>query len=128
MRSAAAGLGFRWHGSAWRFWSRPRCFPLRKTTNRRPIPPQSAILRARRKLSENPAAAGDFSAQFEEWKNLLKDLRKLRLQHATASEAQKPGFEEQWDVLLAKGREMLPKSARCGAQELPSLRPMSIRN
>jgi cyclophilin family peptidyl-prolyl cis-trans isomerase len=81
------------------------------------------------KVGDNQAA-GDFAAEFDQWKNLLKDLRKLRLQHATASEVQKPQYEAQWDALLAKGQEMLPKLRDAGLksyQAAPNVDPQLAR-
>lgn len=76
------------------------------------------------------AAAAKFNQQFDEWKNLLKDLRKLRLQFASATDDQKSQHQEQWAVLVAKGNELLPKLRDAALQaylESPNTDPQLTR-
>ena len=66
------------------------------------------------KADSDTPATGDFAAQFEEWKTLLKDMRQLRLKHASAPEAEKDQHQKQWTVLVAKGKELLPQLRDAG--------------
>lgn len=64
------------------------------------------------KPAEAPAAGGpaeQFKTLLEEWKALLADLRKLRTQFATASEADQTTIKDQWNKLIDKGNGLLPK-------------------
>ncbi len=54
-------------------------------------------------------AKAAFDKKIEEWKTLLKDMRKLKLDYQTAPEAEHPKFQEQWTALIAQGRQMLPE-------------------
>lgn len=44
-----------------------------------------------------------------DWKALLKQLRALRLARQTADPSELPRMRQQWDALVAKGNELLPK-------------------
>lgn len=55
----------------------------------------------------NKPAAAAFAKAFEDWKTLLKDLRKLKLQHQSAPAEEKPKLEEQWNALIADGNKQL---------------------
>ena len=73
---------------------------------------------------------GDFAAHFEEWKTLLKDMRQLRLKHASAPEAEKAQHQKQWTVLVSKGKEMLPQLRDAGLKSYvasPNVDPQLTR-
>lgn len=53
-------------------------------------------------------AAKAFSAKLEEWKGILKDLRKLRTQYQASAEAERDALQKQWDALIAKGNTLVP--------------------
>lgn len=55
------------------------------------------------------AAAAEFAQVFEQWKSLLKDMRKLKADYMTAPTAEQKQMTEQWTVLVARGNELLPK-------------------
>ena len=46
---------------------------------------------------------------FEEWKTIIKDLRKIRTEFSTSKPEDAKPLESQWKLLLAKGNELLPK-------------------
>lgn len=54
-------------------------------------------------------ARGEFDRQMEEWKTLLKDLRVVRTEFQSAKEAEQKELQDQFNALIAKGNEMLPK-------------------
>lgn len=58
--------------------------------------------------SDGPARDA-FDKAIEEWKSILKDIRKLRVEYQSATEDDQPKLQEQWNALLAKGNETLPK-------------------
>ena len=58
--------------------------------------------------AESSGARAVFDANIEKWKQLLKDLRKVKLEFQTAPEADIPKFQQQWTDLIAQGRQMLP--------------------
>jgi cyclophilin family peptidyl-prolyl cis-trans isomerase len=55
----------------------------------------------------NKPAAAAYQQAFEEWKTVLKDLRALKLQYQSASEADQPQIEDQWTALVKRGNEAL---------------------
>jgi cyclophilin family peptidyl-prolyl cis-trans isomerase len=69
------------------------------------------------KGSDKPAADGDasqgpaakaFAAKLEEWKVILKELRKLRTQYQSAAEGERAALQKQWDAQIAKGNALVP--------------------
>lgn len=63
-------------------------------------------------------AAGDATARFndlfDQWKALLKDMRKLKSDYSKAKQGETDPFEQQWEVLIAKGNELLPRLREAG--------------
>ena len=57
---------------------------------------------------EVSAARAAFDKKMEEWKAVLKDMRKLKTEFQTAPEDEQPDFKKRWDELVAQGRAMLP--------------------
>jgi len=67
-----------------------------------------------------------YDKQFEEWKTVLKDLRKLKVQFQSAPEADHPKLTEQWNGLITKGSELLAKLQMAGVkayEESPNTDP-----
>jgi len=58
---------------------------------------------------ESSAAREAFDKKIEEWKSMLKELRKLKLDFQTAPEAEHEKFREQWGAVIAKGQAMMPE-------------------
>ena len=59
-------------------------------------------------------ARAAFDADIEKWKQLLKDMRKLKQDYNTAAEADAPNFQQQWTDLIAQGRKMIPALRQSG--------------
>jgi cyclophilin family peptidyl-prolyl cis-trans isomerase len=55
----------------------------------------------------NRPAAAEFQKVFEDWKTIIKDLRKLRIQYQSADAAGQKPLEEQWTALVTKGNETI---------------------
>ena len=64
-----------------------------------------------------PSPAGGFDAKFAEWKELLKQLRKLRADYRTAEPSQTADIERQWGELIVKGEALVPELREAGEQE-----------
>ncbi len=54
--------------------------------------------------AKGPAAA-EYQRIFEEWKTVLKDLRKLKLQYQTAALADQAKIQLEWNALIEKGNQ-----------------------
>ena len=72
-----------------------------------PKPATAPPAAAAKAADPNKPAAAAFAKAFEDWKTLLKDLRKLKLQHQSASAEEKPKLEDQWNALIAEGNKQL---------------------
>jgi cyclophilin family peptidyl-prolyl cis-trans isomerase len=59
--------------------------------------------------AESTGARAAFDKKIEEWRSLLKDLRKLKLDFQTAPEAEHQKYRDQWGALITKGHEMMPE-------------------
>jgi cyclophilin family peptidyl-prolyl cis-trans isomerase len=67
-----------------------------------------------------------YDKQLDEWKTVLKDLRKLKVQFQSAPEADHPKLTEQWNGLIAKGNDLLAKLQMAGVkayEESPNTDP-----
>lgn len=64
--------------------------------------------------AEASGARAAFDANIEKWKQILKDLRKVKLDYQTAAEADIPKFQEQWADLIAQGNQLLPALRETG--------------
>ena len=66
------------------------------------------------------AAAGEATAQFqklnEEWKTILKDLRKLKLTYESAKPEEAKQLEQQWQELIEQGNALLPQLRASGIE------------
>jgi len=60
-----------------------------------------------------PATAA-FNAKLDEWKLVIKDLRKVKTQFSLGGEEERKKFQEQWDVLTAKGNKLIPELRKAG--------------
>lgn len=63
---------------------------------------------------QDPTAA--YAAKMTEWKDLIKELRKLKADYATANPAAKAEIENQWAAQVAKGEALLPAVRDAGKQ------------
>lgn len=69
-------------------------------------------------------AAAKFAATYEQWKELLKQLRTIRTKYQSAEDAEAPALKKQWDEVIAKADGMLPelrKDAVAAYEEAPNL-------
>jgi len=72
-----------------------------------------------------PARAA-YDLAFEDWKNVLKDLRKLKVQYQSAPEADRPKLTDQWTSVVTKGNVLLDKLQAAGIkayEESPNTDP-----
>lgn len=70
-----------------------------------------------------PPRTDEFLALFDQWRNLLGDLRALRVQYRTSQdEGEKEEIKEQYYDLIARGEEMEPQVASA-ARDIYALRP-----
>lgn len=69
-------------------------------------------------------AAKKFVATYEQWKEILKQLRALRVKHSSAPEAELPAIKKEWDEQIAKADALLPELTRdalAAYEEAPNL-------
>lgn len=78
----------------------------------------------------NRPAAAEFQRLFEEWKNILKDLRKLKVQYQAAAEGDQSKLQEQWKALVDRGNDALAALEAAGLKayaEAPNEDPQLTR-
>lgn len=79
--------------------------------------------------ADKPAAA-EFAKVYEEWKTLLKDLRRLTVQYQTSAAAERENILKQRNEALAHGNEMLARLQTAGLkayEESPNENPELTR-
>jgi cyclophilin family peptidyl-prolyl cis-trans isomerase len=62
------------------------------------------------------APADAFAAKLAEWKEVLKELRKLKTDYATAEPAKATEIQTQWKATIAKGEALIPALRDLGKQ------------
>ena len=78
----------------------------------------------------NRPAAAEFQKAFADWKVILNDLRKLRIQYQSADAANQKTLEEQWTALVTKGNAALGALQAAGLKayaEAPNEDPQLTR-
>jgi cyclophilin family peptidyl-prolyl cis-trans isomerase len=78
----------------------------------------------------NKPAAAEFNRQFGEWKNLLKEMRQLKVQYLSTPDNEQQALEDQWKALVAKGNGMLADLTAAGVkayEEAPNEDPQLTR-
>jgi cyclophilin family peptidyl-prolyl cis-trans isomerase len=93
-------------------------------------PPGAAATPGPAAANPNRPAAAEYLRLFEEWKNVLKDLRKLKVQYQAAAEGDQAKLKEQWDGLVAKGNDVLAALEGAGLKaytEAPNEDPQLTR-
>jgi cyclophilin family peptidyl-prolyl cis-trans isomerase len=78
---------------------------------------------------DKPAAAA-FNKKFDQWKTLLKDMRKVKSQYSTAATDEQAKLREQWTALVASGNALLPDLRDAGLaayKETPNGDPQLTR-
>jgi len=93
-------------------------------------PPATAAPADAPAANPNRPAAVEFQKLFEDWKNVLKEMRKLKVQHQAAAEGDQAKLQEQWKALVAKGNELLVALEAAGLKayaEAPNEDPQLTR-
>lgn len=96
----------------------------------KPADPPAAETKVEEKKADEAApaaqgpAAAKFVATYDKWKEILKNLRDIRLKYNAASEAEAPALKKQWDENIAAADAMLPElraAAMAAYEESPNL-------
>jgi cyclophilin family peptidyl-prolyl cis-trans isomerase len=66
-------------------------------------PPTSPAAATPPAVEPNRSAADEYQRLMEEWKSILKDLRKLKVQYSTGALAEQAEAQKQWTALIDKG-------------------------
>src|SRR5262245_46334699 len=64
-----------------------------------------AVAPAQPAADANRPASAEFQRLMEEWKTVLKDLRKLKVEYQTAALADQAKIQQQWIDLVEKGNK-----------------------
>jgi hypothetical protein len=78
----------------------------------------------------NGPAAAEYQRLLEDWKTVLKDLRKLKVQYQSAALADQAKIQQQWTELVAKGNETVASLEAAGLRayaEAPNEDPQLTR-
>src|SRR5262245_52686325 len=70
-----------------------------------PPPPSPGGAPAAAAAPANRPAAAEYQRLMEDWKAVLKDLRKLKLQYQTAALADQAKIQTEWTALIDKGNQ-----------------------
>lgn len=95
-----------------------------------PAPPPTTAQAAAPAADANRPAAAEFQRLFEEWKNVLKEMRKLKVQYQASPESEQPKLQELWKALVAKGNELVAQLEGAGLKayaEAPNEDPQLTR-
>lgn len=79
--------------------------------------------------ADRPAAA-EYQRLMEEWKTILKDLRRLKVEYQTSTAEQQQQIVAQWDALIAKGNGTVAELTAAGVkafEEAPNEDPQLAR-
>jgi cyclophilin family peptidyl-prolyl cis-trans isomerase len=80
-----------------------------------PTTPAAAPAASPPAAADRPAAA-EFQRLLEEWKTVLKDLRKLKLQYQTAALADQAKIQLEWTALIDKGNQTVTQLEGAGVK------------
>jgi cyclophilin family peptidyl-prolyl cis-trans isomerase len=106
------------------------CAPLGLAQETPAKPPAEPPAAEAKPADPNKPQAAAFAKVFDEWKSLLKELRKLKVDYQSADAAQRPEMEEQWKALVDRGNEMvgqLTTAAQKAYEETPNADPQLTR-
>lgn len=89
--------------------------PAKKAADQPPptIPPAGAPAAAAQPPAAKPAAA-EYNRLLEDWKTVLKDLRKLKLQYQSAALADQAKIQQEWTALIDKGNQTVTNLEAAG--------------
>src|SRR5262245_37867267 len=77
-------------------------------------PPTAAKTAAPTATDANRTAAAEYQKVMEDWKTVLKDLRKLKLQYQSAALADQAKSQQDWKSLTDKGNEIVTSLEAAG--------------
>jgi len=77
-------------------------------------PPAGAQAAATTATDSNRPAAAAYLKVMEDWKAVLKDLRKLKLQYQSAAAADQANIQQEWKSLVEKGNEIVASLEAAG--------------
>src|SRR5262245_1904056 len=77
-------------------------------------PPTAAPAAAPAAADANRTAAAEYQKVMEDWKSVLKDLRKLKLQYQSAALADQAKIQQDWKALVDKGNEIVTSLEAAG--------------
>ena len=95
-----------------------------------PKPSTTPPAAAEKPADPNKPAAAAFNKTFGEWKELLKELRQVKVKYQSAPEAEHKALQDQWNALVEKGNAMLVQLQDAGLkayQEAPNEDPQLTR-
>ena len=94
-----------------------------------PTSPNTATPAAPAADAKRPAA-DEYAKLMEEWKTILKDLRKLKVQYSTGALAEQAEVQKQWTALVEKGNQTVMALEAAGLKayaEAPNEDPQLTR-
>jgi len=77
-------------------------------------PPTSPGGEAAAPAAPNRPAAAEYQKAMEDWKTVLKDMRKLKLQFQTAALADQAKIQLEWEALISKGNQTVASLEAAG--------------
>jgi cyclophilin family peptidyl-prolyl cis-trans isomerase len=92
-------------------------------------PPTSPPPEATAEAATRPAAA-EYERRLEEWKTILKDLRRVKVEYQSSTPEQQPQIVDQWNALIVKGNEAVAALTTAAVQafeEAPNEDPQLAR-
>ena len=95
-----------------------------------PKPSTTPPATAEKPADPNKPAAAAFNKTFGDWKELLKELRQVKVKYQSAPETEHKALQDQWNALVEKGNAMLVQLQDAGLkayQEAPNEDPQLSR-
>jgi cyclophilin family peptidyl-prolyl cis-trans isomerase len=95
-----------------------------------PVTPPGATPNVEPPAASKGPAATEFNRQFEDWKALLKELRRLKVQYQSAALADQAKIQEEWKGQVEKGNTILAALKDAGLKaytEAPNEDPQLTR-
>src|SRR5206468_6700303 len=77
------------------------------------IPPAAAPTATLQQPAAKPAAA-EYNRLLDDWKTVLKDMRKLKLQYQSAALADQAKIQQEWTALIDKGNQTVANLEAAG--------------
>ncbi|HMC12385.1 MAG TPA: peptidylprolyl isomerase [Pirellulaceae bacterium] len=94
------------------------------------VPPATVPAAAPAEANAKGPAAAEYQRLMEEWKTVLKDLRKLKLQYQSTALADQAKVQQEWTSLVDKGNETVAALEAAGVKayaEAPNEDPQLTR-